>query len=273
LGAPAGAFTRDGHGKYGDHVPDGGRDRVRPAGKLVDMSDDLELADRVERVLAATAGDIVNPAVAGLMTAAALATGNPALAVWAIPAGAAAGALTNEGALLVRRAWSDRSSRAERFARAAAEEAGVSIDEIASIAAASEDNRRLLGVTLEAATEAHSEWKLRTLARAFVRGASDGAKVDEMVYLTARLRDLEVADVRILKVLSCKTSDGSAWWALPAISDVDRGLDRVAVVLLDRLVTTGLARSNGNVWMLSDVGSFIATMLEEIGSRPGPDDH
>jgi len=257
---------------------------VRQDGTLVGMTD-LELADRVERVLAATAGDIVNPAVAALMTAAALTSGDPGLAIWAVPAGAAAGALTSEGALLVRRAWSHRSARVDRFAQAAAGEAGITVEELASVGAASDESRRLLGVTVQAATAANDEWKIRTLARAFVRGAADPARVDEMVMLVDLVRKLDVADVRLMATIA--VPDEGRTFA--EIISTDPGLDRVAVPVLRKLkrlefADTGYEPGESGpmggeitpgrtVHYLTPLGRYCADRLSELGSLPHPDDH
>jgi hypothetical protein len=235
-----------------------------------------ELANRVERVLAATAGDIVSPTVAGLMAAAALTTGDAALAVWALPAGAFAGALTAEGATLVRRAWSDRGDRVRRFAEAAAKEAGIPVDAVPTLAA-DETVRQLLGVTVQAASEAHGEWKLQMLAKAFVRGAEDPAKVDEIVLLVDVLKDVEVADVRMLAAIHRQTilatPEPRSQATTRAIVREDPGLDGVALPIGRRLHRFDLIRDPGEgpTWSLTLLGTYCVGRLQRLGAVPDAD--
>lgn len=156
-----------------------------------------EIAERMTGVIARTAGNTVGPSVSALMAAAAISTGNIDLAFWATPVGAAVGAFTEEGASLVRRAWSDRAERAQEFAEVVAEVADVPLDEVPLLATHDASTRRLLGVTLEAATEANSHWRISMLAKVFVEGYKDPAAVDRMVYLVRLLESIEAPEMRL----------------------------------------------------------------------------
>src|SRR5882757_8305432 len=75
-------------------------------------------------VVTDTAGDVANPAVTALIGAAAVTLNLPELALFAIPGGALAGAMTAQGIALVRQAWRDRAARVGRFAATAEEVSG-----------------------------------------------------------------------------------------------------------------------------------------------------
>ncbi len=66
-----------------------------------------------------------------------------------------------------------------------------------------EDERvlRLLSAAINAAANADSIAKVRTLAHVAFRGLTDDAKIDEAIYMVDILRDLQVIDVRLLVVL------------------------------------------------------------------------
>jgi hypothetical protein len=202
------------------------------------------------------------------MTTAAIATGNGDLAVWALPAGSMAGPLTEEGVLLVHRAWGDRAERVQEFADAVAAEAGKPIDEVLDEVSGDRKGRQLLGEAVAASVDAVDEWKIRMLAKAFVRGAQDGAVVDEMRMLIDVLRPVEVAEVRFLAVFG----KGRNLLRLDDVEKADPGLAPVALPLATRLTALNLLR-NTIPWQLSDLGHWCVECLGRIGSLPEPGDH
>jgi hypothetical protein len=153
------------------------------------------------RIVAKTAADVANPAVTALMAAAAVVLGHPELAIAAVPGGALAGALTEEGVAVVQRAWQSKSERVNRFAASASAAAHQPIEDL--MAEASEDDRArdLMARTVDSAADTSDTWKIDTLAKAFVRGAKDPAEIDEMLILVDYLRELEVPHARTLAVL------------------------------------------------------------------------
>jgi len=241
-----------------------------------------ELAERVERVVAGTASGVASPIATSLLTAAGIVTGNAELVAFALPAGAFTGAVAAEGVGLVRRAWSDRADRVDRFAEAAAEEMGVPVEELLAIGESSKEVRCLLGVAVEAATEARGDWKIRTLARAFVTGAKDPAVVDELMVLTELLKDVEVADVRLMAQLAKEHSferEGSESRLFKYLGDLasgDPGLGQVVVPLARKLQMAGFVesepRDNGmRVYRLTDLGGYLCEQLERFDSLPEPE--
>lgn len=67
----------------------------------------------------------------------------------------------------------------------------------------SEDERvlRLLWVATNAAANADTQAKIRTLAYVASRGLKDDAKLDEMTFLVDTIRELQVIDIRLLLAL------------------------------------------------------------------------
>jgi hypothetical protein len=232
-----------------------------------------EVAERASNVLGRALGNTVAPGVTALMLAASVSTGNVDLAMWATPAGAVAGSLTEEGVSLVRRSWTDRSRRVEQFAEAAAKEAQVSIDELVTIAAESAEARRLLGITVESATQAQDDWKIRMLAKVFVRGAADPAKVDELAHLTALLRDVDGADARLMAAMVNLEAMNGMLVQGEEIAAHDPGIGRLAVVLHRKLAALELVVGKSGPmygWGLTSVGDFCVQALAELEAMPRP---
>src|SRR4051794_15132394 len=134
-------------------------------------------AERATGVVARTVGNTVSPVTAALLASAGIALSSPALATWAIPASALAGALTEEGITLIQRAWQDRSDRVQEFADIVTERVGMPVDEFLVQESVGRRARLLLSDAVAATTETHDEWKIETLAEAFVRGAQDTATI------------------------------------------------------------------------------------------------
>jgi hypothetical protein len=111
-----------------------------------------EIGRRTAGVVGRAAGNTVGPAVTALMTAAGAVLGHPDLAAAAVPGGAIAGAMTEEGVALITRIWQDKSERVATFADTGEQETGRPVEEL--IAEAADDPRRaeLLARAVEAAT-------------------------------------------------------------------------------------------------------------------------
>lgn len=224
------------------------------------------MVERLTGIIARAAGNTVSPTVTALMQAAAITTGNIDLALWATPAGAIAGSLTEESVALLRSAWSDRSSRVQSLAENIAGIVGVPVEQVPRLASGDANVRRLLGVTVEAATEAESAWKLRVLATAFTQGAKDPAKVDPMVYVIEALKDVEAADARVLAAVSVNPHV-----RITELIEHDAGLAPALPLLLDRLIKMGLLAvgRNPNTYYLTAVGAYCAGWLDAHGWQEG----
>jgi hypothetical protein len=227
-----------------------------------------QVAKRATGVVGRTAEKTASPLVMALMTAAGIATGHPELAYWAIPAGAMAESLTEEGVALVNQAATARADRVRRFAEFAAEVAGKPMEDLMAVAAADDPLATLLARTVEPASGSHNEWKIRMLARAFVRGAEDGAKVDEMLMLAGLAADLEVAHVRALKVIFEFTTEHSGMNP-GTFRTKDPGIADAAPVLLDRLgqlrLTEGLGGQADTI-ILTPLGRWVCNALAGLDS-------
>jgi hypothetical protein len=228
-----------------------------------------EIAERLTNVLARTAGNTVSPVATALLQAAAISTGHVDLAIWATPVGALAGSLTEEGVALVRQSWLDRSGRVQQFAEEVAAQARITADEV-PLLADSNDLRRLLAATVEAATESRSDWRIRTLARVFLRGASDPAKVDEMIYLVPALRDIEGPEVRLLAQFAISAPEVEAGFKYRVVTpeDVirsDPGLTKAFYPVLARLMRAGLVAEHATGYQSTGIGRFCISQLRELG--------
>jgi hypothetical protein len=153
-------------------------------------------------ITAKTAGNTVGPAVTAMMTAFGVAHGVPDAAVAAVPTGAFAGAVTEQGVSLIRRLWNDRFARVVRFSETVAAISGSVIEEILQEAQADPEKLELLADAVAAAARSRDASKIDLLARIFVSGLRDDAKVDESVVLIAALSQLEAVHIRVLAVVA-----------------------------------------------------------------------
>ncbi len=226
---------------------------------------DDKAVDRATGIVARTFGNTISPVVTALMTAAAVATGDPALGGWAIPAGAFAGVLAEEVATTARRAWA--AEGVQQFAEAVEAETGDPVEETLVGLSGDRRSRRLLGQAVGAAADAVDKWKIRILARAFVTGARDGARVDEMRMLIEVLAEMDTVDARVLGMLhdGCNTPE--------AASGRDPGLAPVVDIVLYRLQTADLADPglddfepgfDGPFWELTSLGAAVASLLANL---------
>lgn len=249
-----------------------------------------ELAQRLTGVTARAAGNTVSPAVAAIMTAAGVALGKPELAAWAVPTSALVGSLTEEGVQLVRQVWVDKARRVEHFADVAAEESGADVADLLEAAAGDEKLRELLARTVDVVTSTIDGWKIEMLAKVFANGASDGARVNDLLLLTEYVRELEAPHARLLSTVyrldhpNARTGD-----ALVTDRDVvriDPALRSSLLIVAIRLEKLGLVdvvpvaelkvmdfpllSRPERAWRWTTLGRFCADRLVELGAEPKP---
>jgi hypothetical protein len=250
-----------------------------------------ELAERMTGVAARAVGNTMSPAVVAIMTAAAIAQHKPELAtVWAVPVSALAGSLTEEGVQLVRQVWEDKARRVGHFADVAAEESGSSWDDLLSHAAHDEKVRELLARTVDGVASTIDSWKIEALAKVFANGASDGARIDDMLLLTGLVRELEGPHARLLAAFY-RQHHPDAWTEDVVVSDVealraDPALDTSLAVVATKLEQLGLVTALTprevreiptvpvadvrRVWRWTALGRLVADRLSELGAAPQP---
>lgn len=240
----------------------------------------MSLMERVVGIVANAAGNYVNPAVTGLLSLAAAVTGRAELLALAVPAGAVAGAVTEDLVANARRIWV--GDGIGQFADAVESAAGMPIDELTKTVA-DRGVLVLLAESVAAATEApHDEWKLGALARAFVTGFRDPARVDEQRLLVETLRDVEAADVRLLAAVY-RLERANQGISNPRmvnegnLKTEDSGLRDVVPLLAARLVKGGLlaaepdplsAWPRDQQWRLTGLGWRCSELLGGIGALP-----
>lgn len=227
-----------------------------------------EVARRAGAVVKSTAGGVISGTVTAVMTSAGVKTVDPSLVQAAIAAGAAAGAVGEEGIDYVLHAARAKVKRVGRFLAEAVRLSGMSEEEILSAATENEGLHELLDLTAAAAAHTHDEAKIKILAAAFAEGATgDPAVVNEMLVAVEVLRQLEAPHVRLIRVLFAVRS-GLPMADLPSH---DKGL-RAIPVLLRSLDAHGLLNINGDVsrmspstWVgLSTVGEYYGNLLARL---------
>ena len=216
--------------------------------------------DRGIDVFTDTVGDTITPAVTTLLTAAAVVTKNPELAVLSVPAGAFAGALGKQGALVAAATIRERIHRVTRFINAAEEAADEKIEDFIAKNVDDDEKWTLLGATVDAATDSRSAWRIKVLARAFVRGAQEGDRVDETHYFIPLLRELDPAHARLLAIVQDNRHE-----VLQDIKGYDPKLGSAVAVLLRQLVSEGFVDERTGSYSLSGVGEACADWLAHLG--------
>ena len=195
------------------------------------FGDDMsELAERAARIVAGGASGVVIAAVTGLMAAAGVVTNNSEWIALGVPAGAFPGAATEEGLLAVRRI--PAAEGVLDFVDAVERETGEQIEEFW---------RKPQDGSAVGRVRGHRRRDDRRvdrfgLAKAFVAGATDPAKVDPMLDLVRILPGVEGKHARVMAVLA-KPPHG------PTVDEVavaDPGLDHTVAILAQDLERLGL---------------------------------
>jgi hypothetical protein len=249
-----------------------------------------EVTRRVSAVVSRASGNTVGPAVAALWSMAGLALGEPALTVAAVPVGAVAGSLTEEAVSAVGLLWQQRRDRIQRFADEAETSSGTRMEQLLVEAEADPRTLEMLARGVEAAARSLDDRKIDLLARIFVSGVRDRAKVDEAIILIEALRQLEAPHLRLLTVLSKpgphlvpgqatedrpRTPENMARIAVWGVEDIlteDPGLREAFDALVARLNALGLVYDEGSgrldyepLWFLTSLGQASVRYLGDRG--------
>ena len=229
---------------------------------------------RTVEIIADTVGDTITPTVTGALAAAAVVTGNPDLGFLAVPIGAMTGALGNQTAQLVIGALRDRAERVRRLIDDVAAETGTPFEDFTAEHIDSDPKRRLLGTIVAAATDATSAERIRTLARAFVRGARDEARIDETLYFVKLVLPLDPAHARFLAAVAGRHERGIVRVTYDDVRTDDPGIGLATPLLgdelLDRKFLAVLSGEPAPVFKITAVGLACATWLAELGEPASP---
>ena len=232
----------------------------------------MESMDSVEKrssaVAAKTFGDTVNPVVTGLITSAAIATQNPQLAFLAVPAGAFAGAIGEQAALLVDHTIRDRVERVRRLTEFAEDAAGQPFTEFIDTQVDGEKKRDLLNEVVSAAVDAKTAWKIRLLAQSFVHGSKDITVVDETLWYVKLLSQIEQGHARFLAAVSHLEMNKKVATDAVDLHDIvrqDPGIESVAPFVLQDLGTLGLIIGEKQ-FHLTPLGGTCCAWLAKFGS-------
>jgi hypothetical protein len=177
------------------------------------------------------------------------------------------GSATEESVALVRRLWITEG--VEDFADAVESETGKPIEELLTEEGVTRKARQLLGEAVASAATTADEWKVRMLARAFVIGATDGTKVDEMRVLVRLLQDFEGVDARCLAAAFNKSEGGTSFTASD-LNKRDGGLGLVTPFILRKFQDAGLINvlkggaGSQESYVLTHSGRCCALMLTRI---------
>ena len=234
-----------------------------------------EKPSRTIEVIADTVGDTVTPAVTTALAMAAAATGNADLGFLAVPIGAMTGALGKQGATLVIRTLRDRADRVALLLDEIMAQTGAPFDDFVEEHVDTDPKRRLLGSIVADATDATSAWKIKTLARAFVRGVNDEARIDEIMHFVNRVMPLDPAHARFLAAVAARHERGISRFSYDDIRADDPGIGLATALLGSDLVERRfltVVRDEPQMLLTSTaVGVAVSTWLAEFGSADPPD--
>jgi hypothetical protein len=242
-----------------------------------------EIAERASGVVASAVGGTAGPFVTALLVSAAAATNNPDLALMSLPAGALTGAFTEQSVPIAMHKLRNAAERIARFVDAVAEAAGRPAEEFIDEHVTDANGREFLGRVVDAATAARSDWKTRVLARAFVRGATDGDRVDETEMFIAVTRDLEPTHARFLAAVDklFRSDTVRLGTTVERLAEVDQGVGPSAALLWRYLRDRGLmtqvepaskADGRDDFFRPTDLGRAVADWLVGLDAGPEPSD-
>ena len=250
-----------------------------------------EVGRHVSNVFSGASGNTVSSAVTALCSMAGVALHEPGLGLAAVPVGAVAGSVTQEAISAVSSLLEQRRSRIERFAGEAEKTTGTQMEKLLREAGTDPRTLEMLARSVEAASRSLDDQKIDLLARIFVSGVHDSAKVDEANILIEALRQLEAPHLRLLSVLAepgphlvpgrptedrPRTPENMArihTWRAEDIFAVDPGLRGAYDALIARLYALGLVYDEGSgrldyepLWFLTQLGRACVQYLGERGS-------
>lgn len=244
-------------------------------------------------IVSGASSGTVGSAVTALCSMAGVALHEPGLGFAAVPVGAVAGSVTQEAMSALALLLQQRRHRIQRFADEAEITAGTQMEKLLQEAMADPRTLEMLARSVEAASRSLDDQKIDLLARIFVSGVRDSAKVDEANILIEALRQLEAPHLRVLTVLAepgphlvsgrptedrPRTSENMArirTWRVEDILAMDPGLRRAFDALIARLYALGLVYDEGSgrldyepLWFLTPFGRTCVQYLGERGSGP-----
>ena len=201
-----------------------------------------EIVKSAGRAVAETAAAVVQTAVTAALTA--------ELGPFAVPAGAAAGAVVKEVPLLGQLLADRRRSATDMMERAVVY-AGVTPEEFVDALAADPKHRYLLRRAIHAGSDSASDEKTRILAAALAAGAiaTDDAVVDESVLVIDAVTQLESVHLRVLALLATEPTDPAVgnyanirpWpWTPEQIYDAVAHMSGVLPAILAKLQALGI---------------------------------
>jgi hypothetical protein len=165
--------------------------------------DDVE--GRALAVLGRTLSNTVSPGVAALMVLAGVDVGT------ATATGALAGSLSEEGVSVIATLLESRTRRVRQFAEVVESESGITLARVLEEAQHDEAALELLALAVASAARAADDWKVRTLARAFVRGTDGGDAVDRsrlVIDTVVQLNPLHLSVMRVLHEQALSQPEG-----------------------------------------------------------------
>jgi hypothetical protein len=229
---------------------------------------------RTVEVVADTVGDTVTPMVTAVLASAAVATRNPELGFLAVPIGAMTGALGKQGATLVIGTLRDRAERVARLLDEIASQTATPFGDYKDEHVDTDPKRRLLNSIVADATDATTEWKIRTLARAFVRGAEDEARIDETLHFVRRVMPLDPAHARFLAVVAARRQRGIPHTTYDDVGKADPGIGLATALLGSDLVEQhflAVVREEPQLIVTpTAVGVAVSAWLDELGASAEP---
>jgi hypothetical protein len=216
--------------------------------------EDLEVRRRLAELVSAEAG-AVSGALVGLLI------GGPPGALLGAGAGAVVQHVTKE-------AMARRFGRATEAVEIAANEAGLTAEELLQQILADESLLELAARVVAAAAETTSHAKIRAVGKALGRGVRDDAMIDQERFIVNSLAGLDVPHFRVLEQIyddyegygSPRRSDGTPGaygWTNEALAQHLPGLAPVLTPLLGVLNSRGL---------------IVNTAVGTLDSRPGVTD-
>jgi len=187
--------------------------------------------------------------------------------------------------------WQQRRDRIQRFAGEAEMRIGTTMEDLLHEAATNPRTLEMLARSVEAAARSLDDHKIDLLARIFVSGVHDSAKVDEANILIEALRQIEAPHLRVLTVLAqpgphlvpgraiegqpevSENTPQIPTWRVEDIFAQDPGLRGAFDALIARLYALDFVYDEGNgrldykpLWSLTRFGRVCVQYFDKRGA-------
>jgi hypothetical protein len=170
----------------------------------------------------------------------------------------------------------DNAGRVARLLDEITAQTGTPFEDFQAEHIDTDPKRRPLSSIVADATDATTAWKIQTLARAFLRGAADEARIDETLYFVSRVKPLDPGHARFLAGVAAEHRRGILRTSYDDVRTADPGIGLATALLGGDLIERGflaVVREEPQLAVApTAVGLAVSAWLADLGvsAEPAP---